>query len=239
MDSEILKLMIDKGFRLGLHGHQHKANAAPDWVYTARRTSMVIVSAGSLCAGAYEIPRGVSREYNVIEIDADYTKARVHVREAKVSNIFAAGRFIELGDASFEDIEWSPEEPASPPRADERGPGESLLARVARIEAMIAAGNAADAVAELEADSFGLGRHGRMLLTKALNETKDWPRLQRHLAAPQSVEEMILLVTAMVKQKQWQQAKDILKAPVARDLLSGPNINHLEEMVRAEEAIST
>ncbi len=35
MDSETVKLLIDKGFRLGLHGHQHKASAAPEFVYTA------------------------------------------------------------------------------------------------------------------------------------------------------------------------------------------------------------
>jgi hypothetical protein len=54
---------------------------------------MVVVSAGSLCAGTCDIPRGVSREYNVIEIDPSYAKARVHVREAKVSNTPCANPF--------------------------------------------------------------------------------------------------------------------------------------------------
>jgi Calcineurin-like phosphoesterase len=236
MDSAVVKLMIDRGFRLGLHGHQHKANAAPDWVYTARRTSMVVVSAGSLCAGTYDIPRGVSREYNVIEIDSSYAKARVHVREAKVSNIFAAGRFIDIGSESYEDVEWVPEEsaPARPTGAT----AETPVARVARIEALIAAGRAADAIAELEVGSHGLGRYGHMLLTRALNEAKNWPRLLRHLTSPESSDEAALLVTAMVKQKQWQEAKDFLKTPSAKALLSEPEITHLEQMVRAEEAIS-
>jgi hypothetical protein len=236
MDSAIVKLMIDKGFRLGLHGHQHKANAAPEWVFTARRTSMVVVSAGSLCAGTSDIPRGVSREYNVIEIDPSYANARVHVREAKVSNIFAAGRFIDIGGESYEDVEWVPEESAPPRPAG--AAVESPVERVARIEALIAAGNAADAAAELEADSHGLGRHGRMLLTKALNEGKDWPQLARHLAAPETGDEAALLVTAMAKQEQWQMAEDFLKTPSATTLLSEPEITHLEQMVRAEKAIS-
>lgn len=236
MDSAIVKLMIDKGFRLGLHGHQHKANAALEWVHTTRRTEMVIVSAGSLCAGTLDIPRGVSRGYNVIEVDPGYAGARVHVREAKVSNIFAAGRFIDFGGESYHDVKWEPEV-----TAPLRVPGtlaESPLARVARIEALIASGNAADAVAELDADLSSLGRHGRMLLTKALNDAKDWPRLQLHLAAPENAHEMTLLVTALVKQEQWEQAKHILKAPLARFLLSGPDIIHLEQMVSAEETIS-
>lgn len=235
MDSSVVKLMIDRGFRLGLHGHQHKANASPEWVYTARRTSMVVVSAGSLCAGTYDIPRGVSREYNVIEIDPSYAKARVHVREAKVQNIFAAGRFIDIGGESFEDVDWAPEEVAQP---SPTGTGDSPVARVAGIEALLAAGKAGEAVAELDASSHTLGRHGRMLLTKALRETKDWARLLRHLAAPENAEEAVVVVTAMCKQKQWQEAKNFLGAPVAKTLLGGPEMTHLNQMVRAEEAIS-
>ena len=110
--------------------------------------------------------------------------------------------------------------------------------QVARIEALIAAGRADDAVAELEAGSHGLGRHGRMLLTKALNEAKNWPGLLRHLTVPESADEVALLVTAMAKQRQWQAAKDFLKTPSTKTLLSGPEITHLEQMVHAEEAIS-
>lgn len=236
MDSALVKLMIDKGFRLGLHGHQHKANAVPEWVYTARRTSMVVVSAGSLCAGVHDIPRGVSREYNVVEIDQSYAKARVHVREAKVSNIFAAGRFIDIGGDSYEDVEWIPEEQGPVPPVGLAV--ESPLNRVARIEALIAEGKAMDALTELDANSHGLGRHGRMLITRALNEIRDWPTLLRHLATPENSEEAALLVTAMAKQKQWSQATDFLKTPCAEVLLSGPEITYLEQMVRAEEAIS-
>jgi hypothetical protein len=235
MDSSVVKLMIDRGFRLGLHGHQHKANASPEWVYTARRTSMVVVSAGSLCAGTNDIPRGVSREYNVIEIDPSYAKARVHVREAKVQNIFAAGRFIEIGGESYEDVDWIREELAQP---SPTGVADSPVARVAGIEALLAAGKATEAVAELDASSLTLGRHGRMLLTKALQETKNWSRLLLHLAAPRNAEEVAVLVTAMCKQKQWKEAKDFLGTPVAKRLLSVPEINHLNHMICAEEAIS-
>lgn len=235
MDSSVVKLMIDRGFRLGLHGHQHKANASPEWVYTARRTSMVVVSAGSLCAGTYDIPRGVSREYNVIEIDPSYAKARVHVREAKVQNIFAAGRFIDIGGESYEDVDWAPEEL---PQLSGTGAADSPVTRVARIEALLAAGNAAEAVTELDASSHTLGRHGRMLLTRALRETKDYARLLRHLASPENAEEAAVLVTAMSKQKQWQEAKGFLGTPAAKTLLSGVEINHLNQMVCAEETIS-
>ena len=37
MDGAVVKLMIDKGFRLGLHGHQHKAQTVQDLMHTSRR----------------------------------------------------------------------------------------------------------------------------------------------------------------------------------------------------------
>ena len=42
---------------------------------------MAVISAGSLCAGNKELPRGVNRQYNLIVIDNNFTHARVHVRE--------------------------------------------------------------------------------------------------------------------------------------------------------------
>src|SRR5262249_43386320 len=112
------------------------------------------------------------------------------------------------------------------------------LKRLSRVESMIATGKAGEAAAELEAEGAALGRHGRLLLTKALNELGDWPKLERHLANPESAEEITLLVEALIRQKRWQEAKDILAAPAARDLLSAPNIKDLEQRVRAEEAMS-
>ena len=238
MDSDIVKLMIDKGFRLGLHGHLHKARATVDWVHTARRTEMVVVGAGSLCAEASDTPRGVSREYNVIEIGPCYAKARVHVREAKVSDIFSAGRFIDLSGKSFEDVEWSPEETAQVSIEPRRDLGESPFVRVNRIEGLIASGRAAEAVPELEAHAGSLGRHGRLLLTAALQKAEDWSRLERHLSTPENAEEATSLVFALVKQERWERAKNVLNQPEVREILAGPDIKQLEAMVRAEEAIS-
>lgn len=102
---------------------------------------------------------------------------------------------------------------------------------------MISSGKTVDAIAELKATA-NLGRHGRLLLTMALNQAEDWAALERHLASPESAEEMTLVVTALVKQKQWPKARDILKTPKARELLSQPNITLLQDWIRAEEGIA-
>ena len=72
--------MIGKGFRLGLHGHQHRAAATNRYVHLPGEEGMAVVSAGSLCAGNRALPAGVNRQYNLIEIADDLSSVRVHVR---------------------------------------------------------------------------------------------------------------------------------------------------------------
>ena len=64
--------MIGRGFRLGLYGHQHKAQVAPHQVWLPDQERMAVVSAGSLCAGASDLPTGTFRQYNVLEIAEDF-----------------------------------------------------------------------------------------------------------------------------------------------------------------------
>ena len=58
MDVEIVRGMIGRGFRLGLYGHQHRAQATPHQVWLPDRERMAVVSAGSLCAGPRDLPTG-------------------------------------------------------------------------------------------------------------------------------------------------------------------------------------
>lgn len=58
MDIDIVRQMMSGGIRLGLHGHQHHAQVAPQYVRLPDRQTMVLVSAGSLCAGHHDLPLG-------------------------------------------------------------------------------------------------------------------------------------------------------------------------------------
>ena len=66
MDPDFIQNLIDRGFSLGLHGHQHR----PQYLDTKFRhgieRKITVISAGTLCGG----PRfGHGRAYNVIELD--------------------------------------------------------------------------------------------------------------------------------------------------------------------------
>ena len=58
MDRRVVHRMIDFGFSVGLHGHQHYPGAAPFELSLPDLTSMAIVGAGSLAVGDNELPMG-------------------------------------------------------------------------------------------------------------------------------------------------------------------------------------
>ncbi len=84
MDPDLLQNLIDRGFSLGFHGHQHR----PQFLDTRFRhgidRKITVISAGTLCGGA-SFRHG--RAYNVIELDTDNRTGRLHVREMQNDNL--------------------------------------------------------------------------------------------------------------------------------------------------------
>ena len=127
---------------------------------------MGITSTGSLCAANNQLPAGVTRQYNMVEVDSEYTKARVHVREMRVPEIFGPGRFSELDGWSFTDVAWS-QAPKNMLVNTGRGGGfEVVLAEQA--EKLMSQVKYKDAALHLMAAKDRLGSYGRKLLLEAL-----------------------------------------------------------------------
>ena len=51
MEIDTVRSMIGRGFRLGLHGHQHQAQARTWEVWLPNLERLAVISAGSLCSG--------------------------------------------------------------------------------------------------------------------------------------------------------------------------------------------
>jgi hypothetical protein len=99
--------MIGRGFRLGLYGHQHRTQITPTHARLYDEETMVIASAGSLCAGRKELPTGALRGYSIVEIADDYRSARIPVREMNVANLFSRAVLRDFSGASYVDMEWT------------------------------------------------------------------------------------------------------------------------------------
>lgn len=199
MDVETVRAMIGRGFRLGLYGHQHRAQAAPHQVYLPDRETMGVVSAGSLCAGAEELPPGQHRQYNVIEIADDFQSVKVHVRTMTAGNLFGRTPLMSFGGKSYAALEWE-----LPPDLG----GRRATAAVARVraavvnaEAQLRGGDPAACIRTLRPHRPKLDDYGRRLLLEAATATPEWNLVIELTEPPASVQDLVTRVSAHVAQR--------------------------------------
>ena len=78
LDEENIQLMIDRGFNLGLHGHQHRPESLRTHFKYGADRKMIVVAAGTLCGNS---PARYGCSYNIIELDLTRRHGRLHVYE--------------------------------------------------------------------------------------------------------------------------------------------------------------
>lgn len=97
MDADILQVLIDDGFSIGFHGHQHKPQFIEEKFQFGGTRKITVVSAGTLCAGPKALPSGQARAYNILELDLATGKATLHQRKMENENfgrpIWGPGHF--------------------------------------------------------------------------------------------------------------------------------------------------
>ena len=112
MDPDLIQNLIDRGFSLGLHGHQHR----PQYLDTRFRhgieRKITVIGAGTLCGGP-SFRHG--RAYNVIELSTNERLGRLHVREMQNDNLRLPiwGRRALLPNArAYYEFEFDPPPPS-------------------------------------------------------------------------------------------------------------------------------
>ena len=193
MDLEIIRGMIGRGFRLGLYGHQHRVQITPHHAHLFDQQTMVMASAGSLCAGRRELPTGALRGYSIIEIRDDYAGARIHVREMNIANLFTRASLREFQGKGFVDLEWTapldaggrPEKPAEDRQTSTIIAAEEALRRDRNPK------RALDLLSKIDVATSSFGRRLSIDAATALGEAA---KIVRIIGTPQSIDELILLV---------------------------------------------
>ena len=84
MDPSIAQNLIDGGFSLGFHGHQHKPQFLDTRFQFGSNRRITVISAGTLCGSA---AFRFGRAYNLIELDTGLRIGRLHVREMQNENL--------------------------------------------------------------------------------------------------------------------------------------------------------
>ena len=116
MDQRVTHQLIDFGFSLGLHGHQHYPGAAPYELRLPNQTSMAVVGAGSLAVGDRELPMGERRQFNVVVLDPHEEEVTVNVRAMSREGVFMGSHRDDFGGNTFISLPLphSPARPAAP-----------------------------------------------------------------------------------------------------------------------------
>lgn len=101
MDQRVIHRLIDFGFRVGLHGHQHSAGVAPFQLHLPNLTSMAVISGGSLAVGDSELPMGEPRQFNVVVLDPHSDSVTTHVRAMSPAGVFTGSPRQDFGGNTF------------------------------------------------------------------------------------------------------------------------------------------
>ena len=232
MDVTALHEMIGMGFRLGMHGHQHYAQTAVQYLHQPH-AELAVVSTGSLCAGGGELPRGIDRQYNVVVINDEYNGARVHVREMGLGNQFARTHRGGFGLDGVVNLKWTlPADMMGRP-IDHSSKADAEA--IEEAEAAIRAGDGDGAIRALTQTDRPAGSYARRLVLKAAQMTNRWDLVVSEITNPETADELILLVRALEQRKEVGQARAALASHSDRVGLPLTMHRDLEERLDVQE----
>ena len=234
MDRDVVRGMIGRGFRLGLHGHQHKAQVTAQEIRLPDRERMAVVAAGSLCAGADDLPVGTHRQYNVLEIAADFCSVRAHIRAMTVANLFSRSQLAEYGGASCFDLSW--EQPRNAVGGTINVQARRRQALIDEAEAAAKAGEPGRAVTILKSiNVLEPGSYERQLCLRAAEDAQDWRSILRVANPPATIGELVQRFEAYCRLSDPARAIAALNQYSRALNLPGPVESELRSRAKAQE----
>jgi hypothetical protein len=207
MDADVLQNLLDCGFTLALHGHQHRQDIVDHRFALDPEQRLTMVAAGTLCGGPGALASGQRRGYNVIEINPTTCRCVIHPRRMH-NDTFAApiwgpdrGPLYPEGNATVK--LWKHARVAKAQIRDLLSEGEELL-RARRYDEVIAK---LGPVASTESLA-------RPFLLVALGHAGDDELTVSLLYPPRSVAEGILLAAALWSLQHLEQLGEMLRMPM-------------------------
>lgn len=222
VDADVLQNLIDGGFVIGLHGHQHRPQFLEHRFTADRKRAMTVISAGTLCGGPNTLPTGRKRSYNLVVIDAGKMSGELHVREMQNSDfsnpVWGAAYVADFSGALM------PFEIKAPPQQF------SVLQLAGQAAELLRAGNATEAYHLVRPHlSEELARR---VAVEALTVLKDWSEIQAVFNPPTSPPEFVVLVEALLELGRKPDLAALLDSDFAR-ISSDAGVRQCIEMARS------
>ena len=220
MDERVVHRLVDFGFTVGMHGHQHQPGAAPFELRLPNRTSMAVVGAGSLAAGDRALPMGERRQFNVLVIEPAKESLTVHVRGMSGSGVFAGFHRDDFGGDTFIEL---------PLQATRKGRRDSGLKRIDEAMAAVAEERFDQALASLASIPPSRSTERRRVEIEALRGLGRVEALVEGLSPPQSADETVELISLLLEAGRLHEAQEALD--VSKELLSQALFRDLSEQI--------
>lgn len=211
MDAGILQNLLDSGFSIGLHGHQHRAQYFDTCFNYGGDAHISVISAGTLCGNALPHFR---RAYNIIEFDLEQCKGRLHVREMQNANAelpIWASRSLPPDANEFLIFTFDPPPPPSPTIAPSPEMTELLKA-----QRLFEATEYATA-AELLLPHAASDNLARRLLLDCFGELNETAQIAAYFDPPRSKGEAIYLMEALWQEQHFQRLRALLDEPIVAE----------------------
>ena len=221
MDQRIVHRLIDIGFNVGLHGHQHFPDAAPFELRLPNFTSMVVVGAGSIAVGDQELPMGERRQFNVVVIDPDKESITVHVRAMSPAGVFTGSHRDDFGGNTFIKLKLPTVPFRRRPATDLHKLDEAITAVTER--------NFQKALDVLADISPCHAAKIRQIKIEALNGLGRVDELVDVLDPPQTIDELTRLISILLDMGRTEDARSRLEA--SKDMLDKPTGDQLKERI--------
>ena len=225
MDQRVVHRLIDFGFTVGLHGHQHYPGAAPFELHLPNLTSMAVVGAGSLAVGDKELPMGERRQFNVVVIDPDSESITVHVRGMSAAGVFTGSHRDDFGGNTYIRLNL--------PAARTDGRSSKVWHRLDEAMTAVAERRYEEVLALLADIPPSRSTEKRRIEIKALRGLERHGQLVELLSPPQNVGEAVEVVSLLLDARRFDDARDLLQA--SRSLLTPSLFNDLTATIAATE----
>lgn len=221
MDVRVTHRLIDFGFNVGLHGHQHFPGAVPFELRLPNLTSMVVVGAGSIAVGDRGLPTGERRQFNLICIDSDQDRVTVHVREMSEAGVFMASFRNDFGGKSYSELSFK--------RPTARRSLSTVTRTVDDAMSAVARGDFESALGLC--DEFGVShsQQKRQIMMRSLDGLGRAEELIELLDPPQNSEEAVMLISLLLKLGEFDVAE--AKLGLAGDWIDASLIDQLRARI--------
>ncbi len=208
MDADTLQILIDNGFSVGFHGHQHRSQFIDERFKAGTKRKITVIGASTLCGGPSMLPSGQRRSYNIFELDTGSLSGTLHIREMQ-NNSFMSPVW---GPCTFPSSLSSllKVEVQAPPAPLSAGTGDTHL--LAEAEAKLRARQYDEAIGLL-LPLVGRNELARRLLLECLGkkDDKDSNELTiKHFDRPSSTTEIVYLFDALWTEQKHERLRELL-----------------------------